>query len=41
VLSPGANFGGGGDIIAAAESVWVADGYHHLVLRLPMAAFAP
>ena len=40
-LSPGTSFGGGGDILEAAGSVWVADGYHGVVLRLPMAAFAP
>ncbi|MEO7664069.1 MAG: hypothetical protein ABIV26_03015 [Candidatus Limnocylindrales bacterium] len=41
VLRPGAAFGGGGDIVVAAGSVWVADPYHDAVLRLPMSAFAP
>jgi hypothetical protein len=41
VLVPGTNFGGGGDIVVAAGSVWVVDGYHNVVLRLPLAAFEP
>lgn len=40
VLVPGAPFGGGGDIVVAAGSVWVVDGYNNVVLRLPLAAFA-
>lgn len=40
VLIPGAPFGGGGDIVVAAGSVWVVDGYNNVVLRLPLAAFA-
>jgi streptogramin lyase len=39
VLVPTTQFGGGGDICVAAGSVWVTDGYHHHVLRLPLAAF--
>jgi virginiamycin B lyase len=41
VVSPGASFGGGGDIVVAAGSVWVVDGYHNTVIRLQMSAFAP
>lgn len=41
VLVTGSAFGGGGDIIVAAGSVWVADGYNNAVLRLPLAAFGP
>jgi len=41
VLAPGPTFGGGGDILVAAGSVWVTDGYNGRVLRLPMAAFQP
>ena len=41
VLVPGTAFGGGGDIVVLAGSVWVVDGYNNAVLRLPMAAFAP
>ena len=41
VLSPGPSFGGGGDMAIAAGSVWVVDGYHSSVVRLPMAAFGP
>lgn len=40
-LSPGADFGGGGDLVVAAGSVWVVDGGHDRILRLPLAAFAP
>ena len=39
VLIPGSTFGGGGDIVVAAGSVWVADGYDNVVLRLPLAQF--
>jgi glutamine cyclotransferase len=41
VLVPGSAFGGGGDILLAAGSVWVVDGYHNAVIRLPTSAFAP
>ena len=41
VLRPGATFGGGGDIVVAAGSVWVVDGYNNSVIRLPLAAFGP
>jgi len=41
VVSPGVSFGGGGDIVVAAGSVWVVDGYHNSVIRLPMSAFTP
>jgi streptogramin lyase len=41
VLVPGPAFGGGGDIAVADGSVWVTDGYHGKLLRLPMSAFAP
>jgi streptogramin lyase len=40
VVVPGTAFGGGGDIVVAAGSVWVIDGYHGKLLRLPMSAFA-
>jgi YVTN family beta-propeller protein len=40
-LSPGIDFGGGGDIVVAGGSVWVIDGGNDRVLRLPLAAFAP
>jgi streptogramin lyase len=39
VLKPEAPFGGGGDIVVAAGSVWVMDGYNNVLLRLPLAAF--
>jgi streptogramin lyase len=41
VLVTGASFGGGGDIVVAAGSVWVVDGYNNAVIRLPLTAFAP
>ena len=41
VLSPGPSFGGGGDMAIAAGSVWVVDGYHNSVIRLPLSAFGP
>jgi hypothetical protein len=41
VLVPGPSFGGGGDLVVAAGSVWVVDGYNNTVLRLPLAAFGP
>ena len=41
VLVPGTAFGGGGDIVVADGSVWVVDGYHGTLLRLPLSAFAP
>jgi YVTN family beta-propeller protein len=41
VLSPGDGFHGGGDMVAAAGSMWVADGASGRVLRLPLSAFAP
>ena len=41
VLKPGTSFGGGGQLIVAAGSVWVVDGYNYAVLRLPLAAFGP
>jgi len=40
-LVPGTAFGGGGDIVEAAGAVWVTDGYHGKLLRLPRSAFAP
>ena len=40
-LSPGSDFGGGGDLVVAAGSAWVIDGGHDRVLRLPLAGFAP
>lgn len=39
-LSPGPDFGGGGDIVVAAGSAWVIDDGNDRVLRLPLAAFA-
>jgi hypothetical protein len=39
VLVPDQTFGGGGDIVVVAGSVWVVDGYHNAVLRLPLSAF--
>ena len=41
VLVPSKTFGGGGDIVVAAESVWVVDGYNNSVICLPMTAFEP
>lgn len=41
VLVTDSAFGGGGEIIVAAGSVWVVDGYNNAVLRLPLAAFGP
>jgi streptogramin lyase len=41
ILAPGTAFGGGGDILVTAGSVWVIDGYNSAVLRLPSTAFAP
>lgn len=41
VLVPGTTFGGGGDLVAAAGSIWVLDGYNRLVWRLPATAFGP
>jgi sugar lactone lactonase YvrE len=40
-LSPGAGFGGGGDIVVASGSVWVVDVGHDRVLRFPLSAFPP
>jgi YVTN family beta-propeller protein len=41
ILVPSTTFGGGGDIVVAAGSVWVMDGYNNQVMRLPLTAFAP
>lgn len=41
ILDPGPAFGGGGDIVVAAGSVWVSDGWNNRVLRLPLEAFQP
>jgi YVTN family beta-propeller protein len=41
VLVPATTFGGGGDIVVLAGSVWVSDGYNNSVLRLPLTAFVP
>ena len=41
VLRPGTAFGGGGGLVATSSAVWVVDGYHDAVLRLPLAAFGP
>jgi streptogramin lyase len=41
ILVPGPTFGGGGDILVAAGSVWVTDGYNNSVLRLPLTSFQP
>ena len=38
-LAPSAAFGGGGDMVVAAGSVWVLDGGNDRVLRLPLAGF--
>jgi YVTN family beta-propeller protein len=40
-LAPGPTFGGGGDLVQAAGSVWVIDGGNDRVLRLPLAGFSP
>jgi hypothetical protein len=40
-LSPGPDFGGGADLVAAADSSWVIDGGHDRILRLPLAGFSP
>ncbi|HEX2754448.1 MAG TPA: hypothetical protein VHM48_03235 [Candidatus Limnocylindrales bacterium] len=39
VIAPGTGFSGGGDVVAAAGSLWVIDGAANRVLRLPIAAF--
>jgi streptogramin lyase len=41
VLVLGTSFGGGGDIVVAAGSVWVLDGYNNSVIRLSLTAFEP
>jgi len=41
VLVPNLAFGGGGDIVMLAGSVWVSDGYNNAVVRLPLTAFGP
>jgi len=38
-LAPGADFGGGGDLVVAAGSAWVIDGGNDRVLRLPLSGF--
>jgi streptogramin lyase len=38
VLVPDTAFGGG-NVVVAAGSAWLLDGYHGQVLRLPLAAF--
>ena len=40
-LSPGPDFGGGGDLVVAVGSAWVIDGGNDRVLRLPLAGFTP
>ena len=40
-LSPGPDFGGGGDLVVAAGSAWVIDGGNDRILRLPLAGFSP
>jgi len=40
-LTPGPTFGGGGDMVVAAGSVWAIDNGNGRVLRLPLAAFTP
>ena len=40
-LAPGSTFGGGGDMVIAAGSVWVIDGGNDRVLRLPLTGFTP
>jgi len=40
-LSPGVDFGGGGDLVVAAGSAWVIDGGQDRVLRLPLSGFSP
>jgi YVTN family beta-propeller protein len=40
-LSPSSTFGGGGDLVVAAGSVWVIDGGNARILRLPLAGFPP
>jgi len=40
-LVPGPTFGGGGDMVVAAGSVWVNDGGNNRILRLPLAGFTP
>lgn len=41
VLIPSSPFGGGGDILVIRSSVWVVDGYHDQVMRLPLVGFGP
>jgi hypothetical protein len=40
-LSPGPDFGGGGDLVVAAGSAWTFDDGHDRILRLPLAGFSP
>ncbi len=40
-LAPSATFGGGGDMVVAAGSLWVIDGGNDRVLRLPLTGFPP
>ena len=40
-LAPSSSFGGGGDLVVAAGSVWVIDGGNDRVLRLPLSGFPP
>ena len=40
-LSPGPDFGGGGDVVVAAGSAWMFDGGHDRILRVPLAGFSP
>ena len=40
VVTPGSGFLGGGDVVVAADSLWVVDYASNQVLRLPIAALA-
>jgi streptogramin lyase len=40
VVAPGSGFSGGGDVVIAADSLWVVDAVANQVLRLPIAALA-
>jgi hypothetical protein len=37
VITPGPDFSGGGDVVVAADALWVNDWKSNRVLRLPIA----
>ena len=38
VVAPGPGYGGGGDVVVAAGSLWVVDGANNQIIRLPLSA---